>query len=699
MLTRGCVAAILLTVLLAVLLPGWPDAAVGAGPTVGATAGDDFRRTVAPFLETHCTACHGGDLVEGDLRLDVIEPGRAATADRGLWTAALERLSLGTMPPEGEPRPDREDVEHVIGWIRRTLDVPSTTPNAAELPGFGNYVDHCLLFTEPPVRKAASPARLWRISPYIFREAANEVSRRPLLVVKKNQGGEGLHPAFPFLTPAHSFRDLSLPHGFEEATTELLVDMAWLVAGHQLEPRRLPADLRFALEDDHPTRGYGRAVRFQYGLVLQRDPEPEELRRLVELARRTEPEAGRREAVQTVLAAVLVMPEAVFRVEAGAGTPDEHGRVLLTPRETAFAISYALTDRPPDAALRAAVTGGRLATPADARREVERLLDDESVEKPRILRFFREYFEYTRATEIFKDGRIRKHYMPEQLVEDADALVLAALKEDRDVLRRLLTTPEYFVNYGPGGRIGVNRPDRRQKWYYELFNLPREWQWQAEQPVRLPTPRAGLLTHPAWLISFSDNEKNQAIQRGRWVRTKLLGGTVPDVPIGVDAQLPADPSLTLREKMHVTRAEYCWRCHQKMDPLGLPFEQFDDFGIHRTEELGRPVDATGIIECGVAELDGPVQDPFEYVERLASSRHVAQVFVRHAFRYWMGRNETPDDAPTLIDAERAYTESGGSMQALIASLLSSDSFLYRRLPAPRTALDGTSPDPSPPDTP
>ena len=55
-----------------------------------------------------------------------------------------------------------------------------------------------------------------------------------------------------------------------------------------------------------------------------------------------------------------------------------------------------------------------------------------------------------------------------------------------------------------------------------------------------------------------------------------------------------------------------------------------------------------------------------------------QVFIRHAFRYWMGRNETLDDSPTLIAADKAYVESGGSMKALVASLLSSDSFLYRK---------------------
>jgi hypothetical protein len=653
------------------------------GPLENLHADDTFDRTVTPFLAKHCTKCHGSDLAESDVRLDALKSASAGSTDKTVWLAALKQLSLGTMPPEDESRPDRETVENVIDWIRHTLKIPPGAADIAELPGFGNYVDHRLLFTEPAVRKAASPARLWRISPYIFRQAVNSISGKPLLVVKKNQGGEGLHPALPFVTPEHSFRDLALPHAFEEATTELLLDMAWLVAGYQLEARRLPPDLRVALESKEERGGYERAIRYQFGLVLQRDPQPDEIKRLLALAEKTESEAGRREALQTLLSAILVTPESVFRVETGSGQPDQYGRVLLAPREMAFAISYALTDAPPDAALRAAFGEGRLSSREDARREVERLVNDAAIDKPRILRFFREYFEYTRATEIFKDGRIRKYYMPEQLVEDLDALVLKAVAEDREVLKQLLTTSDYFINYGPTGKIGVNRPDRRQERYYTLFNLDSKWEWQADQPIHFPPEhRAGILTHPGWLISFSDNEKNQAIQRGLWIRTKLLGGTVLDLPIGVDAQLPTDAKLTLREKMHVTRQEYCWKCHQKMDPLGLPFEQYDDFGIHRTTELDRQVDTTGSIEAGIAELDGPVTSPIEYVHRLADSRHVTQVFVRHAFRYWMGRNETPDDAPTLIDAEQAYTENGGSLKALLTSLLTSDSFLYRRVLTP-----------------
>ena len=47
----------------------------------------------------------------------------------------------------------------------------------------------------------------------------------------------------------------------------------------------------------------------------------------------------------------------------------------------------------------------------------------------------------------------------------------------------------------------------------------------------------------------------------------------------------------------------------------------------------------------------------------------------------MGRNETLRDASTLRRADEAYVKSEGSMKQLITSLLTSDSFLYRKAKA------------------
>lgn len=159
---------------------------------------------------------------------------------------------------------------------------------------------------------------------------------------------------------------------------------------------------------------------------------------------------------------------------------------------------------------------------------------------------------------------------------------------------------------------------------------------------------------------------------------------LPDVLITVDAMLPDEPKSTLRHRMRVTREAECWRCHQKMDPLGLPFEMYNQLGILRDNEArniyGKPVDTRGeIIFSGDPALDGPVKNPIEMINKLAASERVNQVFVRHVFRYWMGRNETINDAPILQDAYAAYKNNGGSMKALLTLLLTSDAFLYRKV--------------------
>ena len=115
-----------------------------------------------------------------------------------------------------------------------------------------------------------------------------------------------------------------------------------------------------------------------------------------------------------------------------------------------------------------------------------------------------------------------------------------------------------------------------------------------------------------------------------------------------------------------------------MDPLGLPFEMYNHAGLFRETELGKPVDTTGeIIDSGDPTLDGKVANGIELIQKLAASKRAEQVFVRHAFRCWMGRNETLNDAAVLQDAYRAYKDRGGSMRAMLVSLLTSDAFLYR----------------------
>ncbi|MDG2123117.1 MAG: DUF1588 domain-containing protein [Verrucomicrobiales bacterium] len=232
-------------------------------------------------------------------------------------------------------------------------------------------------------------------------------------------------------------------------------------------------------------------------------------------------------------------------------------------------------------------------------------------------------------------------------------------------------------------------PMQHRREFIAAYDLDEAtFDFPVEQPFALAAgKRAGLLMHPAWLLAQSLNVDNDPVRRGKWVRERLLAGTVPELPITVDARIPEVREQTLRERFSVVREDaYCWRCHVRMNPLGMPFEQFDDFGRFREVEAlhakGKTaeVDASGVLAGeGLEGLEGKVGGPVELVKRLGKSQRVRQSFVRHAFRYWMGRNERLSDSRTLMDAERAYVEGGGSFRALVVSLLSSDSFLYRKV--------------------
>lgn len=462
------------------------------------------------------------------------------------------------------------------------------------------------------------------------------------------------------------------------------------------------------------------SVHYLFEALTCRPPTKQEAQEYYEIAKKAIDDLGKKDGAILGLTPIFLDRDALFRTElADYGTPDKYGRVMLQGQELALAINAAFSYIPPDKALNQALSQGRLKTREDVKREVTRILNDDSIRKPRVLQFFREYFDYDRAGKVCKDSRAlvsaggnpRRYYQAMfGMTAHTDRLIELILEEDKNVLSELLTTnrvvfdpaqdADYFGEFvGRKGKKAVSQPKNNKRKrnqsspLIEKATLPKgkgihvriaQVVKRAKTQRSLTTlpkeQRAGILTHPSWLVSHSDAMDNHAILRGKWIRERLLGGAVPDVPITVDAMLPDEPNTSLRHRMRVTRESYCWRCHQKMDPLGLPFEMYNHLGLYRKEELGKPVDTTGaIIDSGDPELDGPVPNALEMIQKLAKSKRVKQVFVRHAFRFWMGRNETIEDAPVLQAAYEAYEKNGGSMNALLTSLLTSDAFLYRKV--------------------
>lgn len=495
------------------------------------------------------------------------------------------------------------------------------------------------------------------------------------------------------------------------------------------------------------------AVDYLFEALTFRPPSKIESNEYLTVVKQSIEKLGKKNGAVLGLSAIFLDRDALFRPElVENGKPDQQGRVMLQDWELGLAVNHALRYIKPDKELRKAIVEGRMRSKADVKREIERMLADDSIRKPRILRFFREYFDYDRGGYICKDSKAladtgvsnrgTSHYRAMfDATASTDRLIELILQEDRDVFKQLLTTDKVVATRSDNVYFGKRRSkeevatsvaaakkavaEAAKKKAAELEAWKKanpgkkppksKKQKKRRQPnvthsvsqAKLAGPkiyarvsrrsfgngsmkadrilakvpedqRLGILSHPSWLVSHSDAMDNHAILRGRWIHERLLGGGIPDVPITVDAMLPDEPHNTLRDRMRVTKKAYCWTCHKKMDPLGLPFEMYNHAGLYRELELNKPVNTTGeIIDSGDPTLDGKVANAIEMIRKIAESKRAEQVFVRHAFRFWMGRNETLNDVPVLQDAYHAYKDNGGSMKALLVSLLTSDAFLYR----------------------
>lgn len=638
-----------------------------------------YKNDVKPFLDKHCIGCHGPKNLEGDLALDLLDPDMKASTSGARWAVVRERLETGKMPPEDEPRPTKAEIEKVLAWTKAEMKRARRAFTRRLQIVQGNEVPHALLFDPIQSAELDVAPRLRRHSVDIYEAFRKEQAK----------GFENL-VGNPFTSdPRYLFRDMGAPTLDVPTTSQLLRNALTVVerlTAHTIEKgqlKPLPGSRKEYLELIDPKLPLGeeqmtKAITMQFQRALGRSPDDDELDRFRKLMEKNVKDAGRVSGVRYTLAAAYMLPDAVFRYEVG-GTPDPTGKARLTSLEVARAIAYALTDQRPPQWLVDEAKAGKLDDAEGVAAAVKKMLDDERLAKPRILRFFHEYFEYTKATEVFKNPEDFRYHKARVLVSDTDNLVRWILEKDRDVLHELLTTNRAFVNT----RYDTNKKKitlyERNSQVHASYSLPPDWKWTEEQPIEMPEgTRAGILTQPSWLVAWSKNQESDAIRRGKWVRERLLGNVVPDIPITVDAQLPNDPDKTLRERMAVTREEYCWQCHKLMNPVGLPFETYDHFGRWRALELAKRVDATGRIDLtGDKNMDTDVADAIDFVRKLAKSERVEQVFVRHAFRYFAGRNENLGDGPSLRAAHAAYRESGGSFKALVTAILSSESLLYR----------------------
>ncbi|MFM9963046.1 MAG: DUF1553 domain-containing protein [Planctomycetaceae bacterium] len=85
-------------------------------------AGDEFEKSVAPILKRHCVACHGERKERGELRLDSLGRDFSNAQLAGRWRDVADRIRLGEMPPEDQPKLSADEAKQIVDWITRQLE-------------------------------------------------------------------------------------------------------------------------------------------------------------------------------------------------------------------------------------------------------------------------------------------------------------------------------------------------------------------------------------------------------------------------------------------------------------------------------------------------------------------------------------------------------------------------------------------------
>lgn len=369
--------------------------------------------------------------------------------------------------------------------------------------------------------------------------------------------------------------------------------------------------------------------------------------------------------VQLAVAAVLVSPQFLFRVEQdpkpGEGGADADGIHLIDEFELATRLSYFLWSSMPDDELFHEAFKGRLRK--NLRQQVGRMLKDP---KSRAFadNFAMQWLEVRKLDGLAPDPKRFPEFNNElraAMSEESLRFFLAVMQEDRSLLD-LIDADFTFLNERLAKHYGIR--DVTGPEFRRVTLKDRD--------------RGGIITQASVLTITSNPTRTSAVKRGKWILEQLLDMSPPPPPPN-SGDLEDDPKAvatgSLRQRLEQHRANpSCASCHTMMDPLGFGLENFDAIGAWRDREGAYAIDASGTLPDGSA-----FKGPRELKEILKGRK---DDFVRcvagKMLTYALGRGLTPYDQCALDDIAALLAKSDYKFSALIHALVESDPFQKRK---------------------
>ena len=368
-------------------------------------------------------------------------------------------------------------------------------------------------------------------------------------------------------------------------------------------------------------------------------------------------------AIERALAAVLVSPNFLFRIERDPPGVESEAPYRVSDLELASRLSFFLWSSLPDGPLRESAVQGRLRAPGVLEGHVRRMLADPRAASL-VDNFSAQWLHLRNLDSVRPDMRMFPDFddnLRQAFRRETELLLEDVIRQDRSVLD-LLRSEHTFVN------------ERLAKHY----GIPHVYGTRFRRVDLAPdSVRGGLLRHGSILTVTSYATRTSPVIRGKWILENVLGMPPPPPPADVPELKDTTISgkLSVRERLAEHRANpACASCHNPMDPLGFALENYDAVGRWRTVDGGETIDPSGELAdgtriAGVSDLEQALLDRPELF---------ASALAEKLLTFALGRGVEHYDAPAVRRVVSNAREDNFQFSSLILGIASSTPFQMRR---------------------
>ncbi len=359
-------------------------------------------------------------------------------------------------------------------------------------------------------------------------------------------------------------------------------------------------------------------------------------------------EAGALElGVKRVVLLALTSPRFLFR-ELARNERDDY---LVAER-----LALGLWDSLPDQRLLDAAKAGTLHTLEQVEEQASRMVADPRT-RSKMREFLLQWLRVDLVPDLAKDSSLFPEFDPQviwDLRTSLDLFLDEVVWSEASDFRQLLQDEGIYLN----GRLAA------------LYgaDLPPDADFQK---VKLTDgPRAGVLSHPYLMATFSYTATSSPIHRGVFLSRSVLGRSLRPPPIAVAPLAPdLHPGLTTRERVTLqTEPETCQGCHAMINNLGFTLEQFDAIGRYRTEEYSKPIDSTGFYQAPDGETT-PLGGLKDLADFTAESGETHTALVEQLFHYMVKQPIRAYGALSLQEMTRQFEDDGFQIRHLLVQIM------------------------------